>query len=92
MSVNRFLLKGLSDKDPIPGYDPLTEQHKLRRVEIIVSPFPAGLSEITPDNAKWKKNLLAKHDKVKEPEKVQELIDKGTPCEKLLVEKAWRKK
>ena len=90
--VNRFVLKGMSDKEPVPGYDPLSEQHKLRRVDVIVASYPAGLSEMPSGLSKKQKKTLAKHDKVKEPKKVQELIDKGTPCEKLLVEKAWRKK
>ncbi|MEM7186593.1 MAG: OmpA family protein [Bacteroidota bacterium] len=92
IGVNRFLLKGMSDKEPVPGFDPKTEQHKLRRVEVIVASYPAGLSELPPGVPKWKKNILARHDKVNEPKKVQEYVDKGTPCEKLLVEKAFRKK
>lgn len=92
MNLNRFLLKGMSDKEPVPGYDPLSEQHKLRRVDVFVASYPAGLSEMPHGTSKRKKKKLAKHDKVKEPEKVQDLIDNGTPCEKLLVEKAWRKK
>ena len=92
INVNRFLLKGMSDKEPVADFDPQTEQHKLRRVDVTLASYPAGLSELPPGISKKKKKLLEKHDKVKEPKKVQELIDNGTPCEKLLVEKAWRKK
>jgi len=92
INLNRFLLKGMSDKEPVPGYDPATEQHRLRRVDVFLASYPAGLSELPPGISKKTKKILEKHDEVKEPKQVQELIDKGTPCEKLLVEKAWRKK
>ena len=90
IQINRFLKKGMSDKEPLPGIDPITEQHKLRRVDVIVTSFPSGLSELPPGVTKSQIEQLNKLEKVKEPEKVQDFIDKGTPCEKLLVEKAYR--
>jgi hypothetical protein len=61
-------------------------------VDVFLASYPAGLSELPPGISKKTKKILEKRDEVKEPKQVQELIDKGTPCEKLLVEKAWRKK
>lgn len=91
VKINRFLLKGMSDKEPISGIDPATEQHKLRRVDVIVSGVPAGLSEFPLGVPKGVKEKLKKFDKVKEPDKIQDYIDCGTPCEKLLSEKAYNR-
>ncbi len=88
--VPRFLLKGLSDKEPLPGINPATEQHKLRRVDVIISSFPAGLSELPPGVTKSQKEKLKKFDQVKEPKKVKAILLGGTPCEKQLVKKAYR--
>ncbi|NNE75465.1 MAG: DUF4157 domain-containing protein [Pricia sp.] len=90
VKVNRWLLKGMSDKEPLKGIDLATEQHKLRRVDVFVSSFPAGLSELPPGIPNGVIEKLKKFDQVEEPSKVQENIDSGTPCEKWLSEKAYR--
>jgi len=88
--ANRFLIKGISDKEPLAGINPITEQHKLRRVDVIVSSLPAGLSELPKGFPPKLAEKLKKVDEVKEPKKVQDHIDCGTPCERLLAEKAYR--
>ncbi|MCT8339875.1 DUF4157 domain-containing protein [Flavobacteriaceae bacterium TK19130] len=90
--LDRFLLKGMSDKETLPNIDVTTEQHKLRRVDVFVSSFPAGLSEFPKDTPKRKRKKLQKLDIVKEPEKAKEIRKTGSPCEKLLIEKAFPKK
>ncbi len=90
IQVNRFLLKGMSDKEPLKGFDPLSEQHKLRRVDVFISSFPAGISELPKGISKSKRKKLSNPGKVKEPDKVKEILGAGTPCEKLLVTKAYR--
>lgn len=90
IKVKRFLRKGMSDREPRKGVDPVTEQHKLRRVDVIVASFPAGLSEIRADIPKNQKAELARADEVPEPPKVKD-FRKGTPCEQLLIEKAFPK-
>jgi phage-related protein len=57
-----------------------------------VSSFPAGLSEFPKDTPKRKRKKLQKLDIVKEPEKAKEIRKTGSPCEKLLIEKAFPKK
>jgi hypothetical protein len=90
ISVNRWLLKGMSDKEPVKGFNPATEQHKLRRVDVIIASSPAGLSEFPSGISKKKQEKLNTLILVDEPKKVQELLDTGTPCEKQLAKKAFR--
>ncbi|MFD1163838.1 eCIS core domain-containing protein [Hwangdonia seohaensis] len=90
IKVKRFLRKGMSDKEPRKENGAVVEQKDLRRVDVIVASFPAGLSKIRADIPKSQKVELAKFDDVKEPPKVKGLR-KGTPCEQLLVEKAFPK-
>jgi len=90
VKANRFLIKGVSDKEPLTGIDPATEQHKLRRVDVLIASFPVGLSELPHGFPPKLAEKLKKFDSVKEPKEVQNHIDNGTPCERLLAEKAYR--
>ena len=89
--VKRFVLKGLSDKEPPEGGDPA--QDRFRRVEVTVASFPWALSELPLGISKDQLKKMGLRDKDKDtfakPGEVENLRDEGTPCEKLLIDKAY---
>jgi len=91
--VNRFVLKGLSDKEPPEDVDP-TQQDRFRRVEVFVASFPWALSEMPPGISKNQLKKMELKSKTKDtfqkPGKVDKLKSAGTPCEKLLIGKAYK--
>jgi outer membrane protein OmpA-like peptidoglycan-associated protein len=88
ISIKRFLLKGMSDKEPPAGVDP-ADQDKFRRVDVFISSFPKGMSGLPGGVKKSDLGVLNKLKEIEEPKEAKDLKDKGTPCEKLLVGKAY---
>ncbi|RMA58862.1 eCIS core domain-containing protein [Ulvibacter antarcticus] len=91
-SANRWLLKGMSDKEPLKQFDPVTEQHKLRRVDVVVAASPASLSEFPSGISKANQKKINDFTIVDEPDNVKKFADQGdgTACEILLAKKAYR--
>lgn len=88
IKINRFLLKGMSDKEPPAGVDP-KDQDAFRRVDVFVSSFPKGMSATPHGVKKSDLDVLSKTKEFTKPDKVDELLKEGTPCEKVLLGKAY---
>ena len=88
ISVTRFLRKGLSDKEPPEGVNP-ARQDRFRRVEVIVASFPWALSELPPGISEKQQKKMDLKKTIENPGNVEKLKKSGTPCEQLLIEKAY---